>query len=130
MPSTVVVVNDDLHLASLLERVLVSDPRLVVTARARTPISALALAWESPPDALVVEQHRAGIQWWGILSDLRPYCPHACIVVLTDLDEDERPAAANLADHVLPRHWSWHLLADLLSPPVCEDQADPLPVAR
>jgi len=63
MRSTVLVVNDDHHLSSLLEQLLAGYPRLVLVGKARTPIAAEALAWETMPDAIVVEQHGSGIGW-------------------------------------------------------------------
>ena len=132
MPSTVLVVNDDHHLSSLLEQLLAGDPRLVVVGKARTPIAAAALAWEALPDAIVVEQHderhrlvgRAGVAA-PLLPRQLPGPAHRHLVAT--------PAgvARQLADHVLPRSSSWADLADLLAPPVCEDYADePLPVAQ
>jgi DNA-binding NarL/FixJ family response regulator len=131
MPATVLVVNDDNHLSSLLEQLLAGDPRLVVVGKARTPIAAQALAWEAMPDAVVVEQHGSGIPWWDELVSLRRYCPDGCLVLLTDLSGDELPTQAKVADHVLPRTSSWAKLADLLAPPTCDEEAaEPLPLAQ
>lgn len=131
MPSTVLVVNDDHHLSSLLEQLLAGDPRLLVVGKARTPVAAQALAWEAMPDAIVVEQHGSGIGWWDELASLRRYCPGACLVLLTDVAERKLPTQAAVADHLLPRSSSWSALADLLAPPTCEeDAAEPLPMAQ
>jgi chemotaxis response regulator CheB len=130
MRSTVLVVNDDHHLSSLLEQLLAGDPRLLVVGKARTPISAQALSWELLPDAIVVEQHDDGIAWWDELLALRRYCPDTCLVLLTDVPARRMPETAGVADHVLSRTSSWATLADLLAPPVCEDEAEPLPIAQ
>jgi len=124
VPTQVVVVNDDHQLSSLLEQALLGDPRLEVVGKARTPLGAVALAWELVPQAIVVEQHDVGIVWWDTVPLLRRYCPQACLAVLTDLADDQLPPEASLADHVLPRHIGWQRLADLLAPPVCADEAD------
>jgi hypothetical protein len=131
VPTNVLVVQDDQHLSSLLERLLASDPRLLVAARARTEIAAAALCWEVVPEAIVVEQHGGGVQWWDLLPELRRYCPDTCLVLLTDVCGDDLPTTAKVADHVLPRHSPWDALLQLLAPPVCEDEAyDPLPLAQ
>jgi len=131
MPATVLVVNDDHHLSSLLEQMLAGDPRLVVVGKARTPIAAQAVAWEAMPEAVVVEQHCGGIAWWDDLVSLRRYCPDSCLVLLTDLADDDLPPQAKVADHVMPRSSSWAQLADLLAPPTCDEDADePLPIAQ
>jgi DNA-binding NarL/FixJ family response regulator len=131
MQSTVLVVNDDHELSSLLEQVLRADPRLIVVGKARTPIAAQALSWEMAPDAIIVEQHDVGITWWDELARLRRYCADSCLVLLTDRDRDELPTVVKLVDHVLPRTTPWRDLADLVVPPVCEDEVDePLPIAQ
>ena len=131
MPSTVLVVNDDHHLSSLLEQLLAGDPRLLLVGKARTPVAAQALAWEAVPDAIVIEQHGGGIEWWDELVALRRYCPAACLVLLADRPAHSLPPEASVADHVLPRSSSWSDLADLLAPPTCEEDADqPLPLAQ
>jgi DNA-binding NarL/FixJ family response regulator len=131
VPTTVVVVNDDQHLSSLLEQLMASDPRLLVVAKARTEVAASALCWEAMPQAIVVEQHAGGIQWWGLLCDLRRYCPDTCLVLLTDLPTHDLPEAVAVVDHVLARTSPWQHLLDLLAPPVCEDEAyDQLPIAQ
>jgi hypothetical protein len=83
------------------------------------------------PDAIIVEQHVAGIRWWDELASLRRYCPDSCLVLLTDSEPEGLPAQGDVADHVRPRSASWADLADLLAPPVCkEEAAEPLPLAQ
>src|SRR3954462_11783947 len=52
MPATVLVVNHDHNLSSLLEQMLAGGPRLVLVGKGRTPIAAHAVAWEAMPDAV------------------------------------------------------------------------------
>ena len=131
MPTTVVVVNDDQHLSSLLEQLLASDPRLLVVAKARTEVAAAAMTWESMPEAIVIEQHAGGVQWWSMLPEMRRYCPDTCLVMLTDLPTHKLPETVAVVDHVLPRTSPWQDLLNLLAPPVCEDEAyEPLPIAQ
>jgi DNA-binding NarL/FixJ family response regulator len=131
VPTSVMVVNDEQHLSSLLEQLMASDPRLTVLAKARTAVAASALCWETRPDAIVIEQHAGGLQWWNLLPSLRRYCPDACLVLLTDLPPQELPETVAAVDHVLARTSPWQQLLDLLAPPVCEDEAyEPLPLAQ
>ena len=118
-----VVVNDDQHLSSLLEQLMAGDPRLQVVAKARTEVAATAMCWEAMPEAVVIEQHFGGVQWWGVLPELRRFCPDACLVLLTDLARHQLPESVAVVDHILQRSAPWQDLLDLLAPPVCEDEA-------
>jgi DNA-binding NarL/FixJ family response regulator len=131
VPTTVVVVNDDQHLSSLLEQLMAGDPRLHVVAKARTEVAASAMCWEALPEAIVVEQHAGGVQWWSLLPELRRFCPDTCMVLLTDLPTHQLPESVAVVDHILGRTAPWHELLDLLAPPVCEDEAyEQLPIAQ
>jgi hypothetical protein len=89
------------------------------------------MCWEALPEAIVVEQHAGGVQWWSVLSDLRRFCPDSCIVLVTDLPKQQLPESVAVVDHILTRTTPWQDLLDLLAPPVCQDEAyEPLQLAQ
>ncbi len=117
----VLIVDDHPMFADALSALLTRDGRFDVVGTANKAPEAIALATSEQPDAVLMDVTMPGIDLDEIAGRVRAVAPHASVVILSGVDDDELEGAAAW----LPKDGAHRDAPDKIAAVVAEQRARP-----
>ncbi len=123
----VLIVDDHPMFADALSALLTRDGRFDVVGTANKAPEAIALATSEQPDAVLMDVTMPGIDLDEIAGRVRAVAPHASVVILSGVDDDELERAARSAGAAawLPKDGAHRDAPDKIAAVVAEQRARP-----